>query len=281
MRKLWALAVIILQMNAMENDNTASFSRKFSSYIPRSFCSERLSDVATVAKITLPISIGLALADHTYTAYHSPEIFFTSKIPTTLAAIHAIATLGLYGILKLGRKAGHFHDTTKFKKWEDAGQKKSSTKKASSVDEPLYVKNDLLIQDENKGLVPNDIRDDSPKGTWSRICARHLNQVLGKPLDPETFIRKALYFVPEGTSQQDVKPIVFVVTHGTFGSQTPSYYKDYAQFPENMAISPQNFRHIERFATRYATEHKRPLTLLSFRWSGDLDNDERLAAGKF
>lgn len=243
-------------------------------FTPRWFCAERVAHAQTMSALCLPVSLCAAVSAHLYDS--------TSCISTILAgeaAIHSLFTGALWATGKLGRKAAFAHDSEKY-------EKRSKKSKATLGHHPVqfktaYREDDLVVPDEKFGLTPNDVYQWSPQGTWIRKCSKYLNQSILPEINPypiEAFIRKEYTFEPHKITDTD--PLIIVVTHGTFGSQTASYYKDYSQFPLETGVSPQNYRHIERFATRLGDAQGQVVHLLSFRWSGDLDDGERIVAAK-
>jgi hypothetical protein len=67
------------------------------------------------------------------------------------------------------------------------------------------------------------------------------------------------------------KKTLMILTHGTFGKKTMSFY-------DGFNLDNQNFRHIKHFASWYADLHKTNLDLVSFKWTGSLFDTPRFAA---
>jgi predicted esterase len=263
MHAIFAFTLLLISLNTRTMERLA----------PRWFCHEGVAHAQMVNALTLPLSLSAALGAHLYDSSSS-----VSTILAAEASLHSLFAGALWAMGKLGRTAAFAHDSEKYEK--RSKKSKAALGHHNKNPETDYTKNDLAATDESFGLVPNDISQWSSQGTWIRHCSKHLNQSIAQEIDPhpEAFVRKEYLFEPEKISSK--QPLVIVVTHGTFGSQTASYYKDYSQLPLSTNISPQNYRHIERFATRLGNEKQQHVALLSFRWSGDLDNGDRIIAGK-
>lgn len=67
--------------------------------------------------------------------------------------------------------------------------------------------------------------------------------------------------------------ILWVVIHGTWGTETASYFDD-------TNSEEQNYRHIKRTAAYYATVKGKPLELLSYLWSGEASDSARIIAAE-
>lgn len=87
--------------------------------------------------------------------------------------------------------------------------------------------------------------------------------------------RSCYRYTPEDQSQGST---VLVVIHGSrhpgpdqiSGPHNPTYYNPHC-------LEDQNFRHIMRFAAHYAQKHKTTVDLVSFKWSGIIDETVRKA----
>ncbi len=83
--------------------------------------------------------------------------------------------------------------------------------------------------------------------------------------------RKKSHYEPKTTEGRRL--IIWILVHGTWGTETPSFFDD--NNPYN-----QNYRHIKRTATWYATKKKMPLDFYSFKWSGDCNDQARKEAAE-
>ncbi len=67
------------------------------------------------------------------------------------------------------------------------------------------------------------------------------------------------------------RPIIWIVIHGTWGTENTSFFDD-----DN--VKDQNFRHIMRAAAWYAHRKHQPLKLYSFTWRGECTHEDRQRA---
>lgn len=127
-------------------------------------------------------------------------------------------------------------------------------------------------------LVPDDINDPT---CWV-ADPKNENQM---PYDLPTIFtdvfkirRKWTYNLPKVENNQ---LITWLVIHGTFGQDTLDYFEDQDK-------DGQNFRHIKRAASAYATRKAKNLELLSFKWAskwrskfyGGLSDTDRMKGAK-
>jgi hypothetical protein len=170
----------------------------------------------------------------------------------------------------------------------------------------LQKGNDLLASSENENcndisaeaihlkhrLSKLQVRHDELHNLFSFITShkemmKHLNQDTVSPQSPWTIhfsdltkssfdfsekIRRKESFIP--TQVEDLsRKVLFILTHGTFGKMTTSFYDSYN--PED-----QNYRHIKYFASWYATVHKVAVDLVLFKWTGSLWDTPRFNAAE-
>lgn len=127
-------------------------------------------------------------------------------------------------------------------------------------------------------LVPDDINDPT---RW--VADPNNDEQLPYDL-PKIFtdvikIRKKFTYNPPHIDSS--QPITWLVLHGTFGQETVDYFDD-------GDVKRQNFRHIKRAASAYATRKAKNLELLSFKWAskwrskfyGGLSDTDRVKGAK-
>ncbi|MEX0940188.1 MAG: hypothetical protein WDZ41_02420 [Candidatus Babeliales bacterium] len=125
---------------------------------------------------------------------------------------------------------------------------------------------------ENDFLRPDSLNH---AGIWINIMDESISGNEFSSLDKKR-IRKIDEFRPFNNVDNKNKAVI-VVTHGTWGTESTQYFKE-REFKDK---EKQNYLDIKRFATWYAFAHKKTVDLISFLWSGELSDQERINAADF
>lgn len=119
-------------------------------------------------------------------------------------------------------------------------------------------------------LVPDDINNPT---RWKKIEIKELNIPTGL-LKDKTAIRSRHDYLPLKVTPGQL--VIWIVIHGTWGSETPDFFKEELAKDDKEPYVHQNFRHIKYNASSYSTMKEKCLNLLSFLWTGENNHEARL-----
>ncbi len=91
-------------------------------------------------------------------------------------------------------------------------------------------------------------------------------------LNKDITIRKRWMYNPPSVTKNN-HPIIGIISHGTFGSDTPAYFDESEE-------KDQIVRHSKRFLSAYAIKNLKDAELLSFKWTGNLNDKDRIDAAQ-
>ncbi len=86
-------------------------------------------------------------------------------------------------------------------------------------------------------------------------------------------LRRKHHYKTPGIAHDDPALIVWIVIHGTWGQSNKAFYDD-------SDTKDQNYRHIKRTASWYATRKRKKLDFYSFTWQAHLNHDDRQRAAQ-
>lgn len=142
-----------------------------------------------------------------------------------------------------------------------------TTNKQEGTREPSNLVEDCIEKHTGWKLLDQKIHDDMPTTTEAFAFIKN------RKISPSDLcsIRKKETYVPSNANPDD--KLVAILTHGTWGKATVSFYH-----PEEK--SNQNYRHLKRFVSWYAYANKKAVDLISYRWSGRLSDEARIASAE-
>lgn len=143
-----------------------------------------------------------------------------------------------------------------------------NTRKKDGIKAPLDLVEDCIEKQNGWKLLDQKILDDEQQYKKETFAFIRNKNVKSSDL---CSIRKKESYIPSNASPDD--KLIAILTHGTWGKATPSFY--HPKTEEN-----QNYRHLKRFVSWYAYANKKAVDLISFRWSGRLSDEARIASAQ-